>query len=569
MSKKVNNLIGVICIVFLTNSAVFGALKLPAIFGDNMILQRNMKVPIWGWADPGSIISITFKSKTFKTIADENGKWSTKLASYKEGGPYEMLISAQKEILTIKNILIGDIWIASGQSNMEFGIQLERNGKEAIAKANDTLIRFFSVPVSFSLQPKSDIARAPGDSLNGRWVVCSPSLMGNPKWAYRGFSSVAYYFAQQIRQTTGSPVGLVGSYVGGTPAQNWLSINEQQQHKNFSHYLLKHQELVDHYDSAKATYPRLLATYRETLAKWNEEVGKNYNIQKKQWDTAVIQARATGQNPPVQPRPSRPAPQSPVTPEGGFRSPFTLYNAMIAPIVPYGIKGAIWYQGESNGDKLADAVEYRELFPLLIEDWRNNWNQGKFPFLFVQLANYKDPAVTPSEGNWPWVREAQLKALSLPKTGMAVITDLGEANNIHPTNKKDVGLRLSLAARKLAYEEDVVYSGPLFKSMKIEKNKIRIKFTSIGTGLKAGLPPQLSTINLKGFGIAGEDHVFKWATTVIEGNTIVVFADEVPVPLAVRYNWGDNPAGNLYNKEGLPASSFRTDDWSPFISPVK
>jgi sialate O-acetylesterase len=550
-------------------NAVMAAIKLPAIFGDNMVLQRNIKVPIWGWADPGEKVQIEFRNKIFTVTADNDGKWNAKLGAYPAGGPYKMIIKSDKEQVVIKNILIGDVWVTSGQSNMEFGIQTERHGAAAIAKATDTLIHFFYVPMTFSLQPQSDIPAVSAASPNGKWVVCSPALMANPQWAWHGFSAVGYYFAQQIRRTTGCAVGMIATYKGGTPAQAWVSIEGLQQKPSFKTYVDKHQLLVDHYEEAKTAYPQQLLIYRDALKQWNDEIGNDFNAVTKQWQTAVAQAKANGTPPPLQPKPSRPAPQAPAAPEGGFGAPANLFNAMVNPIVPYGIKGVIWYQGESNGDRLADAVEYKELFPRLITDWRNKWQQGNFPFLFVQIANYRAPAKNPSEGNWPWVREAQLKTLSLPETGMAVITDIGETETIHPTNKLDVGLRLALAARHVAYGENITFSGPIFKSMKVEGNKIRLTFNDTGSGLTADTTHQAAVAELKGFGIAGTDQQFTWAKAVIEGNTVVVSSDQVTDPVAVRYNWADNPPGNLYNKEKLPASPFRTDNWEPVLPAAK
>jgi sialate O-acetylesterase len=363
-------------------------------------------------------------------------------------------------------------------------------------------------------------------------------------------------------------MGMVASYKGGTAAQAWMSIEGLQQEPAFTKYVDRYKSLVDNYDATNATYAARRAAYQDTLKKWNQEVGSDYALALKQWNAAVVQAKATGQTLPERPRPSRPAPRAPDEADGGFNSPVNLYNAMIVPILHYGIKGVIWYQGESNGDRLADAVEYNYLFPRLILDWRKNWGQGDFPFLYVQLPNYRDKAVSPSEGNWPWVREAQLKALSLPQTGMPVITDVGEAGNIHPTNKLDPGTRLALVARYVVYGEKVVYSGPVYKAMKIEGNKIIISFDEINMGLVAadfaanGIIPTNNN-ELKGFGIAGSDAKFVWAKAVIDGNTVVVSSDQVPNPVAVRYNWADNPPGNLYNKDGLPAGPFRTDNWPP------
>jgi sialate O-acetylesterase len=544
-------------------SLASAAIKLPAIISDNMVLQRNINVPIWGWANAGENVEVKFQGKIYKTIAGSDGKWALKLGSYKAGGPYEMTIKGNDNQIIIKNILVGEVWVASGQSNMEFGIQTERHGADAIAKAKDTLMHFFYVPMAQSLQQKDDIAGTPDGSPNGKWVVCSPEIMANPKWAWHGITAAGYYFSQQIRQDQGCPVGLIATYKGGTPAQSYISMNSLEQKPAFDNYVSWHKKLVDNYEKANAAYPQEQADYKEALKQWNAEVGDEFAKAMTQWQTEAAQAKANGGIAPPQPKPSKPRPKEPSEPSGGFGAPGNIYNAMIAPIIPYGIKGVIWYQGEGNGDRFDDAIEYRNLFPRLITDWRADWKQGSFPFLFVQLPNYRKPAVNPSEGNWPWVREAQLKTLSLPNTGMAVITDIGETDNIHPTNKLDVGIRLGLVARHVAYNEKVVYSGPVYNSMSISGNTIRLKLNSMGSGLVAGLPSASGQAELKGFGIAGDDGNFVWATAVIDGDTIIVSSDQVANPVAARYNWADNPPGNLYNKEGLPASPFRTDDWKP------
>jgi len=564
MKRKVT--ITCICLLstlMLVRHQVWATVRLPAVFGDHMVLQRNVKVPVWGWAKPGEQVQIIFKGKLFKTQAGTDGKWALKINKYSAGGPYEMTIKDGDGQLIVKDILIGDVWVTSGQSNMEFGIQNEEHGADAIAKATDSLIHFFFVPFASALQPQDDIVKQSADSPNGKWVVCSPQLMADPKWAWHGFSAAGYYFAQQIRKTTGAPVGMIGTYKGGTAAQAWMSLAALQQKPEFSAYVSKYETLVAHYEEVKVAYPQLQANYQQALKQWNTEVGDNYAIALKQWEAAAALTKAAGDPTPMRPKPSRPAPQNPAPPDGGFNSPTNLYNAMIMPILHYGIKGVIWYQGESNGDRLNDAVLYKDLFPGMITDWRNNWGQGNFPFLFVQLANYHAPAVSPSEGNWPWVRDAQLKTLSLPQTGMAVITDIGNADNIHPTNKLDVGLRLSLIARHMVYGESLVYSGPVLRSMKTEGNKIRLTFNDTGSGLAVGRNARDAGIALKGFGIAGADQKFVWATAVIEGNTVVVSSSEVTDPVAVRYNWADNPPGDLYNKESLPAGPFRTDSWAP------
>lgn len=548
---------------------VFAQVKLPAIFGDNMVLQRNMPVPVYGWANPGEKVEVNFMGKTFSTVTAGNGKWLVKLGKYKAGGPYEMTVKGASTSFNYKNILIGDVWLASGQSNMEFGIQTEKHGAEAIPKANDNMIHLFYVPMALSLQPLYDVAKQAGDSPNGKWLVCSPEVLANPKFAWHGFSGVGLYFAEQIRKSTGVPLGMIASYRGGTPAQSWISTEGLKQAPAFTKYADRHQKLVDEYDNAVATYPQRQNLYRDSLKTWNTEVGAGYTEAMKKWYADAAQAKTVGMTPPIQPKPSRPAPKAPADPLGGYNAPTVCYNGVITPLVGYGIKGVIWYQGESNGDALADAVEYKDLFSRMISDWRANWGQGDFPFLFMQLPNFRMPAITPNEGNWPWVREGQEKTLALKNTGMATITDAGEANDVHPTNKLVPGNRLALVARRNVYGEKIVASGPVFKSMKVDGNQITISFNEINKGLVAAALIGDDVVNsdsqeLKGFGIAGADHKFVWAKAVIKGNTVVVSADGIEKPEAVRYNWADNPPGNLYNKDGLPARPFRTDNWSAF-----
>jgi len=521
-------------------------IRLPAIIGDNMVLQKGIPAPIWGWASPGKTIRIVFRDQTISTTVPANGKWMIRLGSYKSGGPYEMEISGDGPAITIHNILVGEVWLASGQSNMEFGIQTEMHSAAGIASATDSLIHFFYVPMASSLHPEEDVAPVPQGSLNARWVVCSPALLA-ASWAWHGFSAAGYYFAKEIRKSTGSPVGMIGSYKGATPAQAWVSIPGLQQDLSLARHVAVHQKLLDQYDSAKTSYPKKQADFQTALRSWDSASGK-------------------------------PKPRPPTPPDGGFGPPANCYNAMIAPIVPYGIRGVIWYQGESNGDRIADACEYPVLFPRLITDWREKWGEGNFTFLFAQLASYRAAAKTASEGIWPWVREAQTRTLTLPKTGMAVITDIGDSADIHPKNKLDVGIRLALAARHVAYGENIIYTGPVYRSMRIKGKEITVSFTGtlvastqsvpVSTGTSANpLPAATSTaasslpVTLKGFGIAGADKKFVWAKAVLNGNTVTVSSDDVKEPVAVRYNWADNPPGDLHNKEGLPAGSFRTDNW--------
>jgi sialate O-acetylesterase len=557
-------------ILSLIANATFAEFKLPAIFGDNMVLQRGMKVPVYGWGEVGEQVQVDFMGKTYKTTTGADGKWLVKLGSYKAGGPYTMNVKGKSTSLTYTNILIGDVWLASGQSNMEFGIQTEKHAAEAIPTATDNQIHFFYVPMNLSLQPVYDIAKTSADSPNGKWFVGTPELMANPKWAWHGFSAIGFYFSQQIRKATGVPIGMIGSYRGGTPVQAWITAEGLAQSPAFTKYVDYRQKLVDNFEANTATYPARQTAYRDSLKIWNAEVGTAYNEIIKKWNADVIAAKANNQTQPIRPKPSRPAPISPADPLGGYGSPTSCFNGVIAPLVGYGIKGVIWYQGETNGDRLADAVEYKDLFPRMINDWRAKWGQGDFPFLFEQLPNFRQPAVTPSENNWPWVREGQQKTLALANTGMAVITDVGEVGDVHPTNKLIPGNRLALVARKQVYGEKVVASGPIYKSMKVDGNKIIISFNEINKGLVAAGLVGDDVINtdsqdLKGFGIAGADHKFVWAKATIQGNKVVITADGVTNPEAVRYNWADNPPGNLYNKDGLPARPFRTDDWPALV----
>ncbi len=431
---------------------------------------------------------------------------------------------------------------------MEFGLQTDSRGTNTIAEANDSQIRLFFVPWATALQPQTNITMGtPPSPLNGKWLVCTPETM-KADWGWHGFSAVGYYFARETRKVTHQPIGMVATYKGGTPAQSWTSVSGLEKSEPLKHYVTNHNDIVIHYTNALALYPQQQAAFRAAM---------------KEWTAASDHAKAAGTAPPPQPR-------QPVPPDGGFGAPGNLFNGMIAPLVPFALKGVIWYQGEGNANNTTEAREYATLFPRMISDWREKWGQGDFPFLYVQLPNINRLAPIPSEGKWPWLRESQLKTLSLPKTGMAITIDIGEAENLHPPDKLYVGTRLALAARHVAYGQRLVYSGPIYNSMSADGNQLRLKFKCTGSGLTLGVPPPAANgaiapapVELRGFGIAGADHKFVWAKAVLDGNTVVVSSDQIPQPLAVRYDWGQNPFGNLYNREGLPASPFRTDDWPP------
>jgi sialate O-acetylesterase len=528
---------------------------MPAIFGDHMVLQQEKKIPVWGWADAGEAVTVTLGDHTAKATADANGKWRADLDPVKTTSAPMSLTVAGKNSLTFDDVLVGDVWICSGQSNMEFDLGGDMlghhsfggaaNAATAVPAANDPQLRLFLVKKKIALQPEQDVV--------GKWEVCTPESASL-------FSAVGYFFGQELRRSLHRPIGLIGTYWGGQPAQAFTSLSGLQKEPSFTNYVNYIEGYVANYPKAMADYQVTLAKYQSDLKAWNEANGPAM----KEWADEVAKAKASGQAPPPKPAIAATQPRAPGSPEGGPSTPTVLYNGMIAPLIPYAIKGAIWYQGEANAGA---ALEYRTLFPRMISDWREKWGQGDFPFLFVQLAAFMKPQVEPSEGGWAYLREAQLMTLALPNTGMASAIDIGNADDIHPKDKLDVGLRLALAAKHVAYGQDVVSSGPLFDSMKIEGNKIRLTFKDVGSGLTVGTPPWppagavSAPTALTGFVIAGADQKFVWGTATIDGNDIVVSSNDVDAPVAVRYGWANNPPCNLYNKEGLPASPFRTDDW--------
>jgi sialate O-acetylesterase len=633
--------------------------RLPAIISDNMVLQQGMKVRIWGNANAGEHVAVTFDKKTSNITADAQGRWQVLIGPFKAGGPYELTVKGDN-VLTIKNVLVGEVWLCSGQSNMEWPLVNTTGGAEAVAQAKNPEIRLFTVEKHTSTSPLTDV--------EGHWVVTTPDDAAH-------FSAVGYFFGRELYEHLKVPIGLINSSWGGTPAEAWTSHEA----------LLSSPELkpiLDRYESSLNALPETKATYAQALAQWEE---KNLYIDSgnkgealgyadpststtdwsqmdlpKQieaagllidgaiWFRKVVELPAewSGKDlvlnlPPIDDQDvtyfngakigsvGRETPNSYMVPrkyvvpgslvragrnviavrvfdsagEGGFgrggamsvgpagaaesslislrgtwdykvelalepkhpdwgsrpeavgvsnqNNPSVLYNAMIAPLVPFAIRGAIWYQGESNAGR---AYQYRTLFPTMIRNWRTAWGQ-EFPFYFVQLANWHVSKAQPDESDWAELREAQTMTLREPQTGMAVIIDIGDENDIHPRNKLDVGRRLAAWALAGTYGQKVIPSGPLFDKYTIEGDKVRIRF-KYGSGLKTidGGP-------VKGFAIAGEDHRFVWADARIDGDTVIVSSPTVPKPVAVRYGWADNPIANLYNNAGLPASPFRTDDW--------
>ncbi|MDB6111192.1 MAG: Sialic acid-specific 9-O-acetylesterase [Pedosphaera sp.] len=481
------------------NGAAHADVRLPNLFTDHMVLQQQAKVPVWGWADEGEEVVVTFRGQKVKTKA-KDGRWMVKLSALKAGGP-DALTVAGKNSLTLNDVLVGEVWICSGQSNMEFPLEKSLESKTDIEASANPAIRLFKVP---KLK-----ANAPTNDVKGAWQACNPRTVG-------GFSAVGYYFGRDLQKARGVPVGLIDSCWGGSPAEVWMS------------------------QTALACNPRYET---EILGSYAEAV-KRYEESQATFELEAAAARTAG----------KPISKN-ATPRPPWK-PAELYNGMIAPLIPFAIKGAIWYQGESNAGR---AEQYRTLFPDMIRNWRQDWNQGDFTFLAVQLAPYMAVKDEPTDSSWAELREAQLNTTKvLPKTGMAVITDVGNPKDIHPTKKRPVGERLALAARGVAYGEKIAYSGPVYRKMEMTGDKIILQFDHAGGGL------EVHEGALKGFAICGEDHKFVWADAMVDAKSpakIIVSSPAVAKPVAVRYGWADCPVVNLWNRDGLPASPFRTDDF--------
>ncbi len=486
--------------------------RLPGVFSDHMVVQRGTEVPVWGWTEPGARVTVQMGSARAVTEATEGGRFQVCLPPQEAGGPRTLTVTSENTVW-VRDVLVGDVWICSGQSNMAWPVSRAANAEKEIARATYPHLRLFTV--------KRTAAAKPEANCQGSWARCGPETVG-------GFSAVGYFFGRALRKHLDVPVGLVNTSWGGTPSEAWTSPKTVKR--------------VDAFDPIVKRWNEQIAAYPEQKAKW--ETTKADRLAK--WKEAAAKAKAAGKKPPRRPRPPRDPTLDP-------HRPSVLFNGMIAPLLPMRIRGAIWYQGESNAGR---AYQYRTIFPAMIRDWRARWGQGDFPFLFVQLANFKKRQDQPGDSAWAELREAQAMALDLPNTAQAVIIDIGEAGNIHPKNKQDVGKRLALAARAVAYGEDVTCSGPMYKSMKVEDGKVRLAFDHTDGGLVAG-----GGGPLKGFAVAGKDKTWHWAHAEIDGDTVVVSCKDVADPLAVRYAWADNPECNLTNQAGLPASPFRTDTW--------
>lgn len=503
-------------------SAILGAtaaadVRLPAVFSDHMVVQSGVQAPVWGWADAGEKVQVSLAGQKAEATADEQGRWIVRFKRMKAGGPHEMTVTG-KNSLTVKDVLVGEVWLCSGQSNMAMPVSgvtkrpvPGQDGERDIATADYPGIRMFAVERKTASEPQHDCM--------GAWVVCSTGTVG-------AFSATAYFFGRQLHQDLKAPVGLINSSWGGTPAEAWTARKSLEADPELA-------PIVQKSDGYPGRYPQLAADYEKLL-------------QAKQETNKVLKAQG---------KPELPLPRKPAEPDKNPHLASTLYNGMIAPLVPYGIRGAIWYQGESNAGR---AYQYRRLLPAMIRNWRECWKQ-EFPFGVVQLPNFMKPQTEPSEdtSHWPELREAQLMTCkSVPKAGIAVTIDVGEENDIHPLNKQDVGKRLALWALNRVYEKDVACSGPIYRAMKKEGNSIRVSFDHAD-----GLAYSGGDKNIRALAVAGADKVFHWAKARIERRALVVFSEEVPDPVAVRYGWANNPSCNLCNSAGLPASPFRTDDW--------
>ncbi|RYU78543.1 sialate O-acetylesterase [Hymenobacter persicinus] len=494
---------GLLLVLFLLCArAAFADVTLPALITDNLVLQQQTTVALWGWAAPGEVVTVTagWHKQPAKATADAQGNWLVRLPTTKAGGPYTLTFQGHNR-LVVSNVLLGEVWLCSGQSNMNFPVAKGSskwmtgvvNEAEVVSNANYPAIRMFTVA--------QKVADAPERDVRGSWVVCSPQTVGS-------FSAVAYFFGQEIHATLGVPVGLIHSSWGGTPAESWTRKDVLEQNSEL-------RPILTRYDLGLTQRP----AYETALAAWKTEKAAN-------------------------PASKAPKPAEPQKATSN-KSPYKLYNGMIRGLQPYTLRGVIWYQGESNAER---AWQYRTLFPALIANWRHDWQQPALPFYFVQIA--------PHKGQNPEIREAQLHTLqTVPHTGMVVTTDVGDSLDIHPRDKQTVGHRLALWALSHDYGQPKrAYSGPLYRSLSVSKGRVKLQFDhAAGLQAKGGA--------LREFTIAGPDSVFRPAQAVIEGNAVVVWSDAVKQPVAVRFGWSKSPMPNLFNAAGLPASPFRTDAW--------
>lgn len=624
--------------------------RMPLVFSGGMVLQRNKAIPVWGWADANEKIAVHFNKQTKTIKADKNGKWMVRLDSEKAGGPYELTITGKNKIV-ITNVLVGEVWICSGQSNMEFQMYKTLNSEKEISDSNYPMIRHFGVGQDLSGSPKEDLKA-------GKWEVCSNATV-------RDFTAVGYFFAKKLYAELKIPIGIINTSWGGTCVETWTSRQAFEESDEFKgmiadvpvlnmdsiskSYAKTMRERVEKIQGAEVSTANEI-TYKELEfndSSWSElnvpglwenqplgdldgvvwlrktitlsaedikngttlslskiddedityvngiEVGRNTiwdakrvytvpaNIVREGINVIAVRIVDNSGGGGIYGEPSdlKLTLGNTIVPLGGKWKykvivvktalspnsyPSLLYNAMINPLIPYAFQGVLWYQGEAN---VGRAQQYKKAFPLMITDWRTKWNQGDFPFYFVQLSTYNEFNGNSNNGSkWAELREAQTQTLQLPNTGMAVTTDIGDAKDIHPTNKQDVGRRLAAIAMNNVYDKKMIYSGPTYKSLELKGNQIILTFDNIGSGLSASDNDE----NVKGFEIAGADKVFHAAKAIIKDNKLIVFSENVLKPIAIHYGWADDASeANLYNKEQFPASPFRTDDWEMITATEK
>lgn len=501
-------------------TALQADVSLPHLFSDHMVLQRDLADPVWGKADPGEKVTVSINGQSHATEADADGKWMVQLEPMAAGGPFEMVVKGNNEIV-LQNILVGEVWVCSGQSNMAWSVGNTDNKEVEVASANYPNIRFFSMPRKGTQEPQDDT--------EANWEICSPDTVGN-------FSAVGYFFGRRLEQTLDVPIGLIHNAWGGSSAEAWVPRAMLEEHDEFQSQITYWDDIAaKHTDDIQA---QKVAEFKEAQRLHQEGNG--------------------------------PRPRWPEDPRYNQHRPGNIYNGGVLPIIGYGIRGVIWYQGETNAGR---AENYELLINLMVGNFREQWGQGDFPFYFVQLADYQAEQPEPEDSAWPRLREAQTKTLqSLPNAGQAVIIDIGEGRDIHPRNKQVVADRLVRWALANDYGFDIAYRSPEFKEMTVVADEESGQKKAVVTFdyLSSILYP-FDTKEVLGFAIAGEDGVFHWATAEVKGakqDRVEVWSAEVAEPVAVRYAWAMNPVANLYDRNGLPVTPFRTDDW-PKGGPVK
>lgn len=485
-------------------SVVRAELTMSAVFGDSMVVQRDKPIHVWGWSTPAATVQVSLSGHDANTKAGADGRFEVNLPALPAGGPHEMTIKAGEETRSIKDILVGEVWVCSGQSNMQWSVSSSNDADLESLAAKFPNLRHITVPQIGVQEPQN--------SFNGKWESCTPESV-------KALSAVGYFFGRQLHQTLDVPVGLIDNAWGGSAAEAWVRRDVLESSDQYA-------ELLAKWDDTAATYDHdaEMKKYTERLAKWKESGEGN-------------------------------RPRQPRNPLVGQHRPSNLYNGVLHPIIGYSMRGVVWYQGETNAGR---AHQYRDLFPRMIQHWREEWAQGDFPFYWVQLADFRDEVTAPGDSSWAELREAQTMTLSaLPNTGEAVILNLGESSDIHPKNKQDVGKRLARWALAKDYGFSIPCQSPTYKTMTQSGNKIVLEFDHVGKGL--------DTFDVRqpiGFAVAGEDKKFVVATAKIVGNNkIEVSAEGIETPSAVRYAWADNPVCNVQSKAGLPMTPFRTDDW--------